>query len=152
MCRIQQSALESAFSGVYSLPELCVARCVCLLLCSVMYVLCYVVSVVRTCGCVCVLCACCRRGGLEEEEEDEDGDIEEERGRRATVKIQTPHRDVVVVRSQGRESTSWGPSPSSDYEGLSMDCYENRRVVATVLGAVPVTRSRCRILILEARH
>ena len=41
-----------------------------------MYVLCYVVSVVRTCGCVCVLCACCRRGGLEEEEEeDEDGDI-----------------------------------------------------------------------------
>ena len=102
---------------------------------------------------VCVLCACCRRGGLEEEEEeDEDGDIEEERGRRATVKIQTPHRDVVVVRSQGRESTSWGPSPSSDYEGLSMDCYENRRVVATVLGAVPVTRSRCRILILEARH
>ena len=99
--------------------------------------------------CVCVLCACCRRGGLEEEE---DGDIEEERGRRATVKIQTPHRDVVVVRSQGRESTSWGPSPSSDYEGLSMDCYENRRVVATVLGAVPVTRSRCRILILEARH
>ena len=109
----------------------------------------YVVSAVRTCGCVCgcvvcVLSAEWAGGG--------GGDIEEERGRRATVKIQTPHRDVVVVRSQGRESTSWGLSPSSDYEGLSMDCYENRRGVATVLGAVPVTRSRCRILILEARH
>ena len=56
---------------------------------------CYVVSVVRTCGCVRVLCACYRRGGLKKKRKDEDGDIEEEREQRATEK----YKSLIVMWS-----------------------------------------------------
>ena len=66
MRRIQQSALESAFSGVYRLPELCVACVCCYVFCDVCTIMLYLLCV-RVGVCVGVLCACCRRSGLEEE-------------------------------------------------------------------------------------
>ena len=83
-----EHSTESAFSGVYSLPDLLrVFSYVCCVLCVVCCALCVCVVVgVPSRAVLCLLCVvCCGR-----RKEEGGGKEKEEKERRATVKVKTP--------------------------------------------------------------